>query len=60
MFMEVQIIQDLMKRFEEAKHITSEGIEFRLARDLQPLLGYEKRQRFAEVVEKAKIACDSS
>ncbi len=54
--MEARKIQELMQRFEEAKHITSEGIEFWLARELQPLLGYEKRQRFSEVIERAKIS----
>ena len=54
--MEAKQIQDLMQHFEEAKHLTPEGVEFWLARDLQSLLGYEKRQRFSEVIEKAKIS----
>jgi DNA-damage-inducible protein D len=54
--MEATVIQDLMQRFEQAKHLTTEGIEFWLARDLQPLLGYEQRRNFLEVIEKAKIS----
>jgi DNA-damage-inducible protein D len=54
--METKVIQDLMQRFEEAKHTTSEGVEFWLARDLQPLLGYEQRRNFLEVIERAKIS----
>jgi DNA-damage-inducible protein D len=58
--METKVIQDLMQHFEEAKHLSPEGIEFWLARDLQPLLGYEKRERFSDVISKAKTSCESS
>ncbi len=33
------------------------GIEFWMARDLQPLLGYAQWKNFVKVIEKAKTAC---
>ena len=31
-----------------------------MARDLQPLLGYSRWENFANVIEKAKMACESA
>ena len=39
---------------------TEGGTTFWLARDLQPLLGYERWENFSKVIEKAKIACMTS
>jgi DNA-damage-inducible protein D len=36
------------------------GIEFWMARDLQPLLGYAKWENFAKVIGKARTACMTS
>jgi len=36
------------------------GVEFWLARELQPHLGYDRWENFANVVEKAKTACKNS
>lgn len=58
--MKKEIIQSLTKNFEEFAHETNEGIEFWLARDLQNLLGYEKWSNFLNVVEKAKISCQTN
>jgi DNA-damage-inducible protein D len=53
-------IDDLITGFELAAH-REPGIEFWLARDLQPLLGYESSwQNFLNVIHKAKIACEAS
>lgn len=38
----------------------SDGVEFWLARDLGPVLGYEKYDNFAQVMRKARIACVQS
>jgi DNA-damage-inducible protein D len=35
-------------------------MEFWSARDLMPMLGYIKWQKFTEVVERAKISCKTS
>ncbi len=48
------------KIFEEIKHIDEEGNEYWEARELQELLGYKEWRRFANVIEKAQIACSQS
>lgn len=53
-------IQSMMTNFESFINTTPDGIEFRLARDLQKLLWYIKRDNFVDVISKSKIACDSS
>ena len=39
---------------------TEQGTEFWLARELQPHLGYDRWENFANVVEKARTACRNS
>ncbi len=57
--MKKEIVSTLKKTFED--HVQyEEGVEFWFARDLQNLLGYDKWENFAYVVEKAKIACKNS
>lgn len=58
--MEKDIIHSLTKDFEKSVQITSDGVEFWLARDLQNLLGYTKWSNFQNVINKAKIACEVS
>ena len=53
-------IESMMTNFESFINTTPDGIEFRLARDLQKLLWYIKRDNFVDVISKSKIACDSS
>lgn len=48
------------KDFEAIKKLDENGMEFWLARELMPLLGYEKWQNFEEVVGKAARACIQS
>src|SRR3989338_5046452 len=57
--MEKATITRLSKTFEEyANH--KDGVEFWYARDLQILLGYDKWENFARVIEKAKDSCRNS
>ena len=42
------------------RHFDENGVEYWLARELYPLLGYSRWQRFLPVVTKAKEACVSS
>jgi len=58
--MESTIIQQLMTNFESYKHLTEDGLEFWLARELQWLLWYAKWENFIEVIDKAKISCKSN
>lgn len=46
--------------FEEIKHIDENGNEYWLARELQVALEYKKWQKFMNVIENAKIACEQS
>ena len=46
--------------FEDIKHLDKDGGEYWLARELQPLLGYAKWQKFNNSIEKAKASCDKS
>lgn len=46
--------------FESLKKINQHGIEYWSARDLQPMLGYSKWQRFENAIEKAMESCKQS
>ena len=46
--------------FDAIRRITPGGCEFWSARDLQPLLGYEKWERFADAIGRAKVAAHNS
>jgi hypothetical protein len=41
-------------------HMTEDGVEYWLARELQNILGYTQWRRFAETVERAKLSCENS
>ena len=57
--MDKEIIIRLKKIFEDYVHQEDE-VEFWFARDLQKLLDYEEWRNFVKVIEKAKIACETS
>jgi len=46
--------------FEDIKHIDENGNEYWLARELQITLDYKKWQKFINVIDNAKIACEQS
>ena len=48
------------KMFDDIKHIDEFGNEYWLARELQSILQYAEWRRFKGVIDKAKIACESS
>ena len=48
------------KNFEDIKHIDEYGNEYLYARELQVALDYKKWQKFENVIENAKIACENS
>lgn len=50
-------IEDLIDRFEDAGHDDGNGDKYWFGRDLAPLLGYDKWERFEGVVSRAKAAC---
>lgn len=57
--MKSDIIIQLHKNFEDYAH-QADGEEFWLARELQPLLGYTQWRNFEQVIEKAKMACQTA
>lgn len=54
---EVNSIDALIDQFELAGQDTPNGDKTWLARDLQSLLGYQKWDKFEQVVERAMVAC---
>ena len=48
------------KDFENIKHIDENGIEYWNARELMPILGYERWEAAEEVVSRAARACINS
>ena len=48
------------KTFEDIKHIDENGVEFWYARELMPILQYNKWENFEKVINKAKDACKNS
>jgi DNA-damage-inducible protein D len=57
--MKKEIISQLHSSFELAVNET-DGVEYWFARDLQLLLGYNEWRNFLKVIDKAKIACETS
>lgn len=57
--MNTELIAKLFKSFEAITH--REGVlEYWLAHELQRLLGYKEWRNFAEVIERARSACEQS
>lgn len=48
------------KNFEDIKHIDEYGNEYWYARELQVALDYKRWDKFCNVIESAKIACENS
>ncbi|MBZ0256293.1 hypothetical protein K8I31_09535 [bacterium] len=59
--MKTELIIQLHQEFEQiVQHHEETQIEFWLARDLQPLLGYKEWRNFAKVIDKAKESCSNA
>jgi DNA-damage-inducible protein D len=58
--MNSDLIRQLHQQFEGIVRIEQEGLEFWLARDLMPALGYLRWENFAQVIDRAKEACANS
>ncbi len=46
--------------FDSIKQNNVYGVEYWSARDLMPLLGYDKWQRFEDAIRRAKMACEQT
>jgi len=53
------IIAFMQKTFEGSRH-TQDNFEFWIARELMPLLGYTKRERFLDAIHRSQESCKSS
>ncbi len=59
--MDKQQLAKLKTSFDEHLHLLEEvGIEFCYARELMTLLGYDRWENFAKVINKARKACENS
>jgi DNA-damage-inducible protein D len=58
--MEDATLQNLFQTFDKIKKTDERGKEYRTARELQTVLGYEQRKNFINVIEKAKISVNTS
>ena len=50
--MNSEAIQELTATFEAHAHQTESGIEYWMARDLQPLLGYKQWRNFDHLIKR--------
>lgn len=56
----VKIVKYDARTFDNIKHLNEYGQEYWLARELQPVLEYAQWRRFADAIERARIACKNS
>lgn len=57
---DIQITNGDQSPFDAIRRVTPEGREYWSARELMPLLGYERWERFADAIDRAKIAAHNS
>ncbi|MDQ1284497.1 MAG: damage-inducible protein [Patescibacteria group bacterium] len=55
-----EIMNSLNKNFENIKKVDENGVEYWEARELMPLLGYDRWENFENVLKKAQTACFES
>ena len=53
------IVAWMQQTFESSKHMDGD-MEFWVARELMPLLGYDKRERFLDTIMRAQQSCETS
>ena len=58
--MKTELIQTLTATFETHAHKTEGGVEFWLAREIRPFLGYDEWRNFTSVINRARTACEIS
>ena len=58
--MEKNKINTLKSLFDSIVHLTEEGVEYWLARELQGLLGYSRWENFKNTINRAKVSCETS
>ncbi len=53
-------VNGISRNFESIKKVDSDGVEYWEARELMPLLGYDRWENFQKVINKAIDACTNS
>ncbi len=53
------IVDKLLTAFEAIKHVDGDSVEYWIARELSPLLGYKRWENFETAIGRAKIACEN-
>lgn len=48
------------QQFDTIRHLNSYGEEYWSARELMPLLGYDKWERFEDAIDRARAACENA
>lgn len=56
----MELLEPVVAKFDQIKKVTANGGEYWMARDLQAPLGYAKWSDFEGVIEKARMACEST
>lgn len=55
-----RLINELLHAFEAAAHSDGDGVQYWLARQLAPLLGYRRWENFHSAIDRAIMACTNS
>ncbi len=53
-------LDSIINELDKAKKLSAKGGEYWMGRDLQPILGYATWENFQKVIEKARMACEST
>lgn len=57
---DISTVRDGASPFDAIRRVTPEGREYWSARELMPLLGYEKWERFVDAIDRAKISAHNA
>jgi len=53
-------IDSVIRALEQRKRLAPNGEDYWMARDIQPILGYDRWENFESVIERSKLACETS
>lgn len=57
---DLEIRKSFYESLDKVKQTTAQGVEIWFARDVQPLLGYQRWESFTDVINRARMACASA
>ena len=56
---EIILTNDGVNPFDQIRQVDPDGVEYWLARDLMPVLGYQQWRRFEDAISRAIAACEN-